>query len=293
MKKYKAIFFDWDGTAVTSRTADPSDVLNAMKPLLLQGVQLIVISGTTMKNICGGKLEDLLPAAALKNMSLGLARGNLDLGFDKSGKLSVLFDATPSIDGLVRLHKVCFELHCHLLEKYGVRTDIFFSRDNYCKIDLAVDLQRTETLFLQHGDLERVEKVLSSHGYTHGLTGLISLAADMGKANGLALRATTDAKYLEVGYTTKSDSIDRFLQRLAAQGINTDECCYWGDEFGSYAPGLWGSDAQMLTPNSLIGGDFFSVSTLDMPLPKEVQNIGGSCGSFLNFLHEQVNNKHE
>ena len=33
-KKYKAIFFDWDGTAVTSRTAPVEDAVAAMKPLL-------------------------------------------------------------------------------------------------------------------------------------------------------------------------------------------------------------------------------------------------------------------
>ena len=33
-KKYKAIFFDWDGTAVTSRTAPVEDAVVAMKPLL-------------------------------------------------------------------------------------------------------------------------------------------------------------------------------------------------------------------------------------------------------------------
>ena len=37
-KKYKAIFFDWDGTAVTSRTAPVEDAVVAMKPLLGAGV---------------------------------------------------------------------------------------------------------------------------------------------------------------------------------------------------------------------------------------------------------------
>lgn len=40
-KKYKAIFFDWDGTAVMSRQAPVEEVVAAMKPLLQQGVHIL------------------------------------------------------------------------------------------------------------------------------------------------------------------------------------------------------------------------------------------------------------
>ena len=38
MKHYKAIFFDWDGTAVLSRKAPVEDAVKAMHPLLDKGV---------------------------------------------------------------------------------------------------------------------------------------------------------------------------------------------------------------------------------------------------------------
>ena len=57
MKKYSAILFDWDGTAVTSRKAPADAACAAMKPLLAQGIPLVIISGTTYENIAGGKLE--------------------------------------------------------------------------------------------------------------------------------------------------------------------------------------------------------------------------------------------
>ena len=57
MKKYKAIFFDWDGTAVLSRTAPVDQVVVPMKKLLAEGVKLAVISGTTINNIGDGKLH--------------------------------------------------------------------------------------------------------------------------------------------------------------------------------------------------------------------------------------------
>ena len=58
MKKYKAIFFDWDGTAVLSRKAPVDEVVAPMKKLLAQGVKLAVISGTTLENIAEGKLHE-------------------------------------------------------------------------------------------------------------------------------------------------------------------------------------------------------------------------------------------
>ena len=57
MKHYKAIFFDWDGTAVLSRKAPVEDAVNAMRPLLDKGVKLCIVSGTTYENIAGGKLH--------------------------------------------------------------------------------------------------------------------------------------------------------------------------------------------------------------------------------------------
>ena len=51
MKKYKAIFFDWDGTAVLSRKAPVDKAVEAMRPLLDAGIKLAVISGTDRKSV--------------------------------------------------------------------------------------------------------------------------------------------------------------------------------------------------------------------------------------------------
>ena len=60
LKKYKAIFFDWDGTAVLSRTAPVDEVVVPMKKLLAQGIRLVIVSGTTIENIAKGKLHEYL-----------------------------------------------------------------------------------------------------------------------------------------------------------------------------------------------------------------------------------------
>ena len=46
-KKYKAIFFDWDGTAVMSRQAPVEEAVAAMKPLLASGVKLVMVQHMT------------------------------------------------------------------------------------------------------------------------------------------------------------------------------------------------------------------------------------------------------
>lgn len=283
MKRYQAIFFDWDGTAVTSRRADPSRVVGLMEPILLGGTKLVIVSGTTYPNLCSGRLAELLSVPALQNLYLGLARGNYDYSFDPAGRLYVLADATPDMTMTLRLHDAAYTLHRQLLERCGLHTDIIFSRPNYCKIDLMVENARTaENLYLQADEVGRVNALLSSRGIEGGLPGLLRLAEQTGTELGLCLKATTDAKYLELGYTTKSDNVNRLLNRLK---LDAAQCCFWGDEFGSIAQGIWGSDAQMMTDKSR-SGEFYSVSTLDLPQPEGVQLLGGGVERFLSFLAE-------
>ena len=104
MKQYKAIFFDWDGTAVLSRKAPVEDAVNAMRPLLEKGVKLAIISGTTYENIAGGKLESYFTPKQLQNLYLGLGRGAYDYGFDEEGKPVLLADRVPDAKGILAIH---------------------------------------------------------------------------------------------------------------------------------------------------------------------------------------------
>jgi hypothetical protein len=91
----------------------------------------------------------------------------------------------------VRIHEVASAIHTCLLDKYGYDTDIVFTRPNYRKIDLPVDVDRG------------------------GVEALIADALPIGKTQGLDVQATTDAKFLEVGMTTKADNIDYLLEHVA------------------------------------------------------------------------------
>ena len=282
MKRYKAIFFDWDGTAVLSRKAPVEETVNAMGPLLEKGVKLAIISGTTYENIADGKLERYFTPKQLQNLYLGLGRGAYDYGFDEAGKPVVLANRVPDAKGILAIHDACYKIHRVLLEQYGMDTDIVFSRPNYCKIDMMPGLNRGDNLFLQEGEAAMLQRILTSHGI-ESIETLIKMAESFGSVD-MPLRATTDAKYLEVGPTGKSDNADALFERF---GLDAEDCCFWGDEFIGVSNSIFGSDAGMLTEKTC-KCDFYDVSNLEGVRPKQVKQLGGGIQVFLKFLTEQA-----
>lgn len=247
-KKYKAVFFDWDGTAVRSRKAPVDEAVRVMKPLLALGVRLVIVSGTTIENIAGGRLGEYFTVEERRNLYMGLGRGAFNYAFDREGRPYVFADCLPDQERLLDIHRTCFAIHERLLAEYGFPTDIVFTRPNYCKIDLMVENQRGDALFMQEDELSRLRESLTQHRIGGGLQQLLDIAVDAGKAYGLEVAPTCDAKYLEVGLSSKSDNVDTILSRLYEEaGIRAEECCFWGDEFVAVEAGIFGSDSFMRT----------------------------------------------
>lgn len=288
MKKYKAIFFDWDGTAVVSRRAPVDDVIQPIKELLQQGVALIIISGTTYDNIASGKLAEFFTPKELKNLFLGLGRGAYNYRYDEKGHPFVFQSSVPKKEELLQIHDVCYELHRSLLDEYNLQTDIVFSRPGYCKIDLMVGSDRGEQLFLQENELQVLKDHLTGHNFTGGLQKLMGLCSEIGKQKGLKLKVTSDAKYLEVGTANKSDNVDQILWMLQEErGIVSSDCTFWGDEYVCLDTDIYGSDSYMLTETSK-NGDFFDVSDTQGRRPNGVTILKGGVNTFLKFLCRQV-----
>ena len=286
-KKYKAVFFDWDGTAVLSRKAPVEEIVGAMRPLLDQKVNLVIVSGTTIENIAGGKLETYFTKEQLAQLYLGLGRGAFNYRYENGQEL-IFSDMLPDKKMLGDIHRICFDIHMKLLEKYGLNTDIVFSRPNYCKIDLMVENQRGDNLFMQENELDVLKESLRTHGISGGLQGLINLAETIGEKYGIQVKPTCDAKYLEVGTTSKSDNVDCILNRICSENqIFSEECVYFGDEFVGIEPGIFGSDSFMQTEKSR-AGDFFDVSEVSGERPEGVKQIGGGVEQFLDFLRKQA-----
>ena len=286
-KKYKAVFFDWDGTAVLSRKAPVEEIVGAMGPLLDQKVNLVVVSGTTMENIAGGKLETYFTKEQLAHLYLGLGRGAFNYRYENGQEL-IFSDMLPDKKLLGDIHRICFDIHMELLEKYGLNTDIVFSRPNYCKIDLMVENQRGDNLFMQENELDMLKDCLKRHGVEGGLQGLLDISVAAGERYGITVKPTCDAKYLEVGISSKSDNVDRILEHLqSAYGICPEECSFWGDEYVGIEEGIYGSDSFMKTEKTG-AGDFFDVSEVRGKRPEGVTKLGGGVERFLGFLREQA-----
>jgi len=289
VKKYKAIIFDWDGTAVESRSAPVDNILPILIELLNKGIILNIISGTTYENIAGGTLHNRIPCSALKNLYLGLGRGAYDYGFNEEGELIVLRDLIPDKETLLKIHQLAFDFHQLLIKEYNYQTDIVFSRPNYCKIDLLVNHDRGGKFYLKEGELEQLNNHLKSHGYLFGVKGLVEKALSMGRKIGIDVQVTTDAKYLEVGLSTKGDNVNYFIDNiLCNHGIKIYESCFWGDEFSYLGEGIEGSDGLMINKNSY-GADFFDVSGRTINLPRNVKSMGDGVGIFIKFLKNQIN----
>lgn len=288
MNKYKAIFFDWDGTAVVSRTASTEEVIKPMIELLKQGIKLIIISGTTYDNIAGGKLHTLIPKKNLENLYLGLGRGAYNYSF-VDGKPTVINSIIPNLEEKLVLHKITFMIHQHLLESNNLNTDIVFSRPNYCKLDIMVDLDRKDKLFLQANEITQVETLLREHKFKNGLKDIMSICKEIGQKNNMSVEVTTDAKYVEIGMSTKSDNVDYFVDEILKRlNVGKKDCCFLGDEFTYLTDGIKGSDAFMITDKTM-DCDFFDVSYEPIKLPEQVIHLGGGTGEFICFLNKEIN----
>lgn len=288
MKKYKAIFFDWDGTAVLSRKAPADEAVKAMKPLIQKGIRLVIVSGTTIENIAHGELETLFTPQELSNLYLGLGRGAYNYAFDQEGKAYVFRHRIPEKKKLLDIHRICADIPMELLEKYDFQTDIVYSRPNYCKLDLMVDQHRGENLFMQESELDALKELLKEHGITGGLQSLIDLSQETGRKYGIETAPTCGAKYLEVGVSSKSDNVDTILALLSEKyGIRAEDCAFWGDEYVGIEKGIFGSDSFMLTEKTKTG-DFFDVSEVPGERPAQVQVLGGGVERFLSLLREEA-----
>lgn len=283
-KQYKGVFFDWDGTAVTNRSEVSGELIQDMESLLAQGMKLIIVSGTTYNNIVGGKLHEYIERNLRSNLYMCLGRGAFNYGFDEEGQLIMLYDASPSHEEKVVIDRVAYEFHEWLYKIYNYKTDIVFSRDGYCKIDLIPGYDRGEQLYMNGDEDEIAHNGLIASGINKGVFGCIDYVIELGKKQGINLKVTTDGKYLEVGTLTKSNHIDYMLdEQLPKFGHKVEEYAFWGDEFGYLLGKIKGSDGHMITPKSK-NADFFSVSTINKPNPKEVNLLGGGTKTFQEFL---------
>ena len=109
-KQYKAIFFDWDGTAVISRKAPVDDAVAVMKPLLAKGIKLVVVSGTTYENIAGGRLHEYFTPEELTHLWLGLGRGAYNYRYHEDGSPYIWKHCIPGKEEMLAIHDTAYAI---------------------------------------------------------------------------------------------------------------------------------------------------------------------------------------
>ena len=279
-RRFEALVFDWDGTAVPDRAADASAVRTAVEAACALGLDVAVVSGTHVENIDGqlgarprgpGELHLLLnrgsevfrsSAEGVERVARRTASGPEEAALDRAAALAVA-----------------------RLGGRGVEARIVSRRLNRRKIDLIPTPEWADPPKARIAELlAAVEVRLREHG-VDGLRAVVELGQAAAAEAGLAdARVTSDAKHIEIGLTDKSDSARWYFAHLWQRGVAPEQVLIVGDELGPLG-GLPGSDSKLLID---AGATVASVGVEPAGVPHGVLAIGGGPAAFGRLLDRQL-----
>jgi trehalose/maltose hydrolase-like predicted phosphorylase len=280
-RRFEAVMFDWDGTAVADRSEDASAVRRVIEQLCASGVDVAVVSGTHLENV-----DNQLGARPTGpgRLWMALNRGSELFEVDAAGpQLLSRREATSDEDAALTQ---AAERTVAELAARGLEARIVSQRLNRRKIDLIpleewADPLKAEIDLL----LAAVQARLRAVGIAD-LAEVAALATRIARDAGLVdPRVTSDAKHVEIGLTDKTDSARDVFAQFWADGIAPASVLIGGDEFGTLG-GLPGSDSLMLVADAAHSG-VFSVGIEPNGVPEGVVHLPGGPRRFLELLNEQ------
>jgi trehalose/maltose hydrolase-like predicted phosphorylase len=281
-RRFEAVLFDWDGTAVPDRRADASAVRDAVERLCAAGVEVGVVSGTHVDNV-DGQLRARPPGPG--SLHLLLNRGSEVIRVGAGGpELVSRRAATPEEDEALT---AAASLAVERLGACGLEARLVAQRLNRRKLDLIPEPAWADPPKARIGELlAAVDRRLQGAGLG-SLAEAARLVLDAARESGLEdARVTSDAKHVEVGLTDKSDSARWFVEHLWGRGIAPGELLVAGDEFGPLG-GLPGSDANLLA-GAAVRAVAVSVGAEPAGVPAGVVRLGGGSQAFVGLLHDQL-----
>jgi trehalose/maltose hydrolase-like predicted phosphorylase len=281
-RRFEAVAFDWDGTAVPDRPADANDVRHLVEALCSAALDVFVVSGTHVGSV-DGQLKARTGGPG--HLFLCLNRGSEVFEVGPRGPRFVWQrvarpEEEQALDRAARLTVVG-------LAERGLSTEIVSQRLNRRKIDLIPVPDWADPPKARIGELvEAVEARLRAAGLD-GLPEVAAIASAASTAAGLAHpRVTSDAKHVEIGLTDKSDAGRWIAERLRLRGMTPAGLLLAGDEFGPLGR-LPGSDSLILV-RELTGSTAFSVGPEPSGTPEGVIHVGGGPPAFLDVLRDQL-----
>ncbi len=287
-RPFKVIAFDWDGTAVASRTEDAGPVRDLLEPLLRAGVSVVVITGTNFPNI-DRQLSAAIRGPHKRSLHVATNRGSEVYGFDPDSRPALVWQRTATAEEDRRLTEIADAVRDALVSRTGLDIRVIYDRLNRRKIDLIPLPEWHDPPKAAIGELLRaVQARLQGAGLAGGLREVVELAERTAREKGLpGVRITTDVKHVEVGLTDKADAIEWLMRELVrTRGIRTEEVLIAGDEFGPIA-GFEGSDHRMAIPEAR-GAVLASVGSEPSGVPAGVIHLGGGPARFRELLASQV-----
>jgi trehalose/maltose hydrolase-like predicted phosphorylase len=281
-RRFEAIVFDWDGTAVPDRRADASKLRGLVEQACALGLELGIVTGTHLGNV-DGQLG--ARPGGPGGLTICVNRGSEVYRVDEAGaRLLFRREAAPAEDAAL---DAAAEATVESLARRGLRAAIVSQRLNRRKVDLIPGPAWSDPPKARIGELlVAVEERLRSAGLA-GLREAVDLATVAAHQAGLPdPRVTSDAKHVEIGLTDKSDSARWVFGELGRRGIGPGLVLVAGDEFGGLG-GLPGSDSFLLVPEAA-RSTAASVGAEPTGTPAGVCALGGGPERFLALLSDQV-----
>jgi trehalose/maltose hydrolase-like predicted phosphorylase len=281
-RRFEAIVFGWDGTAVRDRRSDAERVRRLVEQAIALGLELVIVSDAEV-----GRIDRHLAArpAGPGGLVLALNYGSEVFLVDREGP-KLAFRRTPTKDERVALSRAA-ELTVKRLRSRGLQARVVSEGPNRRKIDLVPDREPEDPpKGVIAGLLGVVEARLAAAGI-EGLQEVVMIASGSAVEAGLAdPRVSCDGKYVEIGLTDTSDSSRWITHRLWERGIAPDQVLVVGDEFGPIG-GLPGSDSLLLI-DEVEDATAVSVGVEPGGVPAGVAWLGGGPDAFATLLEDQV-----
>jgi trehalose/maltose hydrolase-like predicted phosphorylase len=281
-RRFEAILFDWDGTAVPDRKTDATRIRGLIEGLCAIGMDLGVVTGTHVGNV-DGQLR--ARPSGPGRLYLCLNRGSEVFVADADGvRLVERRSATPEEDAAL---DAAAEATIAVLSHAGLHAELVSQRLNRRKIDLIPEREWADPPKARIAELlDAVEVRLRAAGLS-GLREAVEIGEEAAVRAGLAdPKVTSDAKHVEIGLTDKSDSARWLIRELSGRGIGPGLVAIAGDEFGPLG-GLRGSDSYLLVPEAARATPF-SVGAEPTGTPAGVLSLHGGPDRFTAFLEDQL-----
>jgi len=281
-RRFEALIFAWDGTAVADRAAFAGRVRQAVESACGLGLNVAVVSATHVETIDG---QLAARPQGPGELHLLLNRGSEVCRAQPAG-VELMLRRTASKREDAALDRAA-ALTIERLGEHGLTARIASQRLNRRTIDLIPEPEWADPPTALIGQLLRaVETRLREHDLD-GLREAVELSQAAASDAGLTgAFVTSDGKHVEIGLTDKSDSAHWYFAHLWRRGIHPQQVLIVGDELSPLGD-LPGSDSRLLIAEAA-GATVASVGVEPSGLPAGVVALGGGPEGLLRLLQAQL-----